>query len=81
MWDLAELERLDLILLLVRFSIRGLVRLPRNEAEGQRLLGDYGRFVMKREEWIRRAIGERTADEDLHDKIYASLMPMLLNAP
>ena len=37
--------------------------------------------MMKREEWIRRAIGERTADEDLHEKIFTSLMPMLLNAP
>jgi len=71
----------DLILLLVRSGIRGLVRLPRNEAKGQRLLGDYGRFVMKREEWIRRAIGERTADEDLHEKIFTSLMPLLMNAP
>lgn len=69
----------ELIVLLVRSGIRGLVRLPHSEAEGRRLMGDYGRFVMKREEWIRHAIGERTADEDLHEKIYASLMPMLLN--
>jgi hypothetical protein len=67
----------ELIVLLASKGNRGLIRIPNEEKECRRVLNDYGRFVRKREETIRQMIEERTADEELQDKIYINLIPLL----
>ncbi|MFH2073978.1 MAG: Eco57I restriction-modification methylase domain-containing protein, partial [Pseudomonadota bacterium] len=69
----------DLIVLLVRSGLRGLVRVPHEENECRRVLGEYESFVGKRENLLRRLIEERSADEDLQQMIYDALLPLVLS--
>ena len=68
----------DLIVLLCRSGVRGLVRVPHGESECRRVLGLYESFIGRRENLIRRLIEERTADEDLQKAIYDALLPLVL---
>ncbi len=69
----------DLIVLIVRSGIRGLVRVPHEEDECRRVLGAYESFIGKRENLLRRLIEERSADEDLQQMIYDALLPLVLS--
>ena len=68
----------DLIVLLCRSGIRGLIRVPHEDRECRRVLGLYESYIGKRENMIRRLIEERTADEDLQKMIYDAMQPLVL---
>ncbi|MCG2741804.1 MAG: SAM-dependent methyltransferase, partial [Syntrophaceae bacterium] len=69
----------DLIVLICRSGLRGLVRVPHEENECRRVLGAYESFIGKRETLLRRLIEERSADEDLQRMIYDALLPLVLS--
>jgi hypothetical protein len=69
----------DLIVLICRSGLRGLVRIPHEEDECRRVLGVYESFIGKRETLLRRLIEERSADEDLQRMIYDALLPLVLS--
>jgi len=69
----------DLIVLICRSGLRGLVRVPHEENECRRVLGAYEGFIGKRENLLRRLIEERSADEDLQRVIYDALLPLVLS--
>jgi hypothetical protein len=69
----------DLVVLIVRSGIRGLVRVPHEENECRRVLGVYEGFIAKRGNLLRRLIEERSADEDLQRMIYDALLPLVLS--
>ncbi|MBE0537911.1 MAG: N-6 DNA methylase [Phycisphaerae bacterium] len=56
---------------------RGLVRVPHEEGVCRELLGRYEQFVRRRDRAVIEMIQERTADEDLQEKIFEALMPLL----
>ncbi len=66
-----------LIVLLARNGLRGLVRVPHEEAECQRVYDRYSDLVGRREVRVRELIQLRTADEDVQGRIYDILMPLL----
>lgn len=66
-----------LICTLAQWNIRGLVRIPFEEIECQRVLGSYSNFIEKREKRIWNLIEDRTKDENLQQKIYNVLMARL----
>jgi len=68
----------DLIVLLCRSGIRGLVRVPHEEDGCRHVLSSYGNFIGRRENLIRRLIAERTVDEDLQKMIFEALLPLVL---
>lgn len=67
----------DLIVLLVDAGMRGLVRIPREKTESERVHGRYKVFVHKREARIKELIEQRTADEEIQERIYHALRPMI----
>jgi hypothetical protein len=71
-------EQDRLIILLAGSGMHGLVRLPHDPEECERLYHEYADFLHRREETIRERIADRTLDEDMQEKIYAALMPRLL---
>ena len=71
-------EQDPLIILLAGSGIHGLVRVPHEPEECDRLYHEYAAFLCRREETIRELIANRTLDEDMQEKIYAALMPRLL---
>jgi hypothetical protein len=71
-------EQDPLIILLAGSGIHGLVRVPHEPEECERLYHEYGDFLRRREETVRELIADRTRDEDMQEKIYAALMPRLL---
>ncbi|MBM4035034.1 MAG: SAM-dependent methyltransferase [Planctomycetes bacterium] len=66
-----------LIVLLARSGVRGLVRVPHDEAECQRVYDRYSDLVGRREARVRELIQLRTADEDAQGRIYDALMRLL----
>jgi hypothetical protein len=70
-------EQDELIVLVAKSGVRGLVRVPRDGDELQRVRADFGRFLARRDKTVREMIEERTADEDLQEKIYSALLPLL----
>jgi type I restriction-modification system DNA methylase subunit len=72
-------EQDDLIIFLVKSGIRGLTRVPHLGEECHNLLKNYSSFVIKREETVRGLIENRTADEEMQEKIYNALQPLLLS--
>jgi len=70
-----------LIVLLARSGVRGLVRVPHDEAECRRVCDRYSDLVGRREMRVRELIQLRTADEDMQVKIYDILMPLLEREP
>ncbi len=66
-----------LILLLAGSGMRGLVRVPHQPEECERLYLEYGDFLRRQEETVRELITNRTLDEDMQGKIHTALMPLL----
>jgi hypothetical protein len=71
-------EQDPLIILLSKSGLHGLVRVPHDPDECQRLQHEFATFLHHRDETIRELIANRTLDEDMQEKIYAALMPHLL---
>jgi hypothetical protein len=69
----------DLIVLVAGSGVRGLVRIPHEEDECLNVFLKYERFIRERERRLRELIAERTADEDMQEKIYESLIPLILH--
>lgn len=67
----------QLILLLAHGGVRGLVRVPHEEAECRRVLDRYSRFVGRRDERLRELIQQRTADEEVQTRLAGILTPLL----
>jgi hypothetical protein len=63
----------QLIALLANTGIRGLVRVPHDEGECSRTLGEYREFIDRREARLRELVEERTADEDTQEKTLSAL--------
>lgn len=68
----------ELIVLLVGSGMRGFVRLPHGEDECAELIKKYHRFVTERDQIIRNMIEERTSDELMQEKVYESILPLIL---
>ena len=66
-----------LVCLVGRTGIRGLVRVPQEETECKRVLDSYKNFIMNRDKRFLELVDERTADEDMQEKILESLMILL----
>jgi hypothetical protein len=71
-------EQDPLILLLARSGVHGLVRVPHEKEECERVLAEYEDFSRRRETRLRELIEDRTADEEMQEKIYQALMPLIL---
>ncbi|HUW35002.1 MAG TPA: hypothetical protein VM223_25610 [Planctomycetota bacterium] len=67
-----------LIIAVASTGVRGLVRIPRDEAECRRVLGEFETFIAHRSQRARELIEARTADADLQEKIMQSLGTLLL---
>jgi hypothetical protein len=67
----------DLIVLVASSGVRGLVRIPFEEEECRRVLNEYERFIHQRDMRIRELIEERTADDDLQEKIYDAIVHII----
>ena len=63
----------QLITLLANAGTRGLVRVPHDEAECSRTLGEYREFIEHRDTRFRELVQERTADEDIQEKTLSAL--------
>jgi len=72
----AQARLLCLVALTARHTF---LRVPYKDDECQRVLHQYDRFIRSRERRIRQVIEERTADEEIQQKIYEALMPMLMD--
>jgi len=71
-------EQDPLLILLAHSGLHGLLRLPHESEECQRLYHEYADFLRLRDETIRGLIADRTLDEEMQEKIYSALMPQLL---
>lgn len=69
-------EHAPLVCLLSENGTRGLVRVPLEAADCNRILKAYGDFVHARNSRLKEMIEERTADEDMQEKVYALLTSM-----
>ena len=72
-------EQVPLVVLLAANGLRGLVRVPHEAQECQRVADAFQEFLYQRETAIRELIAQRTADEDLQEKISEALQRLLLN--
>ncbi len=70
--------QVNLVVLVASTCRRGFVRIPYDDDECARVHTEYERFALHRERQVRAFIESRTADEEMQEKIYAVLMPMLL---
>jgi hypothetical protein len=59
--------------------MRGLVRIPHEEGECLNVLQKCETLFREREKRLHELIAERTADEDMQEKIYEALMPLILH--
>lgn len=66
-----------LLCLAANFEKRGLVRIPCDDKECKRLEVSFARFINSRKTRFIEYIKERTADEDMQEKIYDALLLML----
>lgn len=66
-----------LVVLLAASGIRGLTRVPHEEDEAIKVFGEFQRFIKKRQQRLRELVEERTADEDMQEKIYEALLTLL----
>ncbi len=71
-------EQDPLIILLARSGMQGLVRVPHDLEECERLYHEYGDFLRRQEETVRERIANRTLDEEMQEKIYEALMSLML---
>ncbi len=68
-----------LIVEVANSGVRGFTRFPREEDECNRLLQVYSDFIEKRRQVVRGLIEDRTADEDMQEKIYGVVMQLVFN--
>ena len=66
-----------LIVLLAESGSRGLVRVPIEKIECERLTGLYENFLKKRGKRMLDLIGERIADEEMQESIYGALKGLM----
>lgn len=71
-------EQSKLITLVVNSGRRGFLRVPCDENECEKLYQEYERFIKRRRKKILELIEERTADEDVQEKVYTLIMNMIL---
>jgi hypothetical protein len=71
----------NLVALLAQSGVRGLVRVPHEQAECERIHKKYDGFVRDRNKRIREMIADRTADEDVQDEVYEALMTLIRHRP
>ncbi|GAI27522.1 unnamed protein product [marine sediment metagenome] len=64
----------QLLVLLANTGTRGLVRVPHDEAECSRTLGEYREFIEHRDTRFRELAQERTVDEEIQEKTLLALM-------
>jgi hypothetical protein len=67
----------DLIVKVANTGLRGFVRFPRQEDECKRVLKQFSSFVEKRRQVVRGLIENRTADEEMQEKVYVVVMQMM----
>ena len=67
----------SLICLAGRTGYRGVVRVPVETKECKRVLESYQDFIDDRNSRLWELVEERTADEDMQDKIFESLVILL----
>ena len=67
----------DLLALVANSGLRGLVRIPHEEDEIDRVFKKYSEFVKHLNKRINELTEERTADEDIQEKIRVSLTSLL----
>ena len=67
----------QLLALLANAGIRGLVRVPHEEAVCAQLENDCRRFIEHRDARLRELVCERTADEDIQEKTLSALRALL----
>jgi len=67
----------NLIVLVASSGVRGLVRIPCEKEECRRVLNEYERFTRQRNLRIRDLIEERTADDELQEKVYDAIMHII----
>jgi hypothetical protein len=63
-----------LVCLVAESGQRGLLRFPHEESECHAVLERYGEFVRNRDRRLLRLVRERTADEEMQEKILDALM-------
>lgn len=66
-----------LLVLLANAGLRGLVRIPFEDNEAVKVHKTYARFVAERGAQLKQFIAERTADEDLGEKILREALNLL----
>jgi len=69
----------ELLAIVARSGVRSFIRIPHDDKECRKVLRAFEPFVLDRDQKVRTLINDRTADEDLQEKIYNALMPKLLN--
>jgi hypothetical protein len=67
-----------LIGLLASSGVRGLIRIPLDEKECRRIYREYEELIDHRQKRILEFIEDRTADEEMQEKIFEAIMPMIL---
>mgnify|MGYP006275453941 CR=1 FL=1 len=73
MVEAASLQQAALVRDLAEAGVRGLVRVPHEPDAVERVHGRFRRWMEQREQAIRELIEQRTGDEELQERIYASL--------
>jgi len=68
-----------LIIEVAQARIRGFVRFPRDENECKRVLNLFADFIEKRRQVIRELIENRTADQEMQEKVYGVVMQLISN--
>ncbi|MHC4543172.1 MAG: HsdM family class I SAM-dependent methyltransferase [Planctomycetota bacterium] len=68
----------ELMVVLAESGVHGLVRIPCEETECHRVLRKYESFFREQDREIIEMITERTADEDMQEKIYDALKTLIL---
>ena len=69
-----------LLVALAESGTRGLVRVPHEAKECRRVQENFERFLREREKTIMELIEARTSDEDMQEKMYVALIPLINSA-
>jgi hypothetical protein len=70
----------DLLALLGDSGVSGWVRVPHNKAECRAVFAEYERFVRERDRRLIALVQDRTADEEMQEKIYGALLSLVVQA-
>lgn len=72
-----HLGQAELVEFVAKTGVRGLVRFPYEEKDCRRVRHEYEKYHYEREQRLWDLIEARTADDELQDKIYKALRPLL----